>query len=338
MKKIAILAMSFCFLLNNAFAQSKDRGQYFSKEAKEELKKFKKETVYPAKKAEHDQFLSKLSQEDRLFLEAKREEEKLLKEEMKAVRQEVYAQGKSGKSKEELKAEMKTAFAPMKEKYKAFTKSMKPFLERNELVVKTSLDALKVKQESWKIERKAIVEKYLTTEQKEKIQEYKEKSDKKDGKYSERKKGDSDKYKGMKAIRFVLWDGVFEEARRGKRNYHSCKKEGCTHGEGGQKSERKESVNSLGAVKSENTLNLSSYPNPAISQTTIIFDLPNQATKVALSLVDAQGKQVWKKTYNKLEAGANKLDMDLRNLPNGQYFYTLEIDGVQTTKSLVISK
>lgn len=56
MKKIALVALSFCFLLNNTFAQNKQRGEHqgdrphFNKEAKAELQKFQKETIYPVKK------------------------------------------------------------------------------------------------------------------------------------------------------------------------------------------------------------------------------------------------------------------------------------------------
>lgn len=347
MKKIAILALSFCFLLNNAFAQPKHRGQHgnhLSKEAKTELQKFQKETVYPVKKAEHDKFLSSLNQEDLAFLEAKRKEGKALQEEMKALRQKMQAERKSGKSKEEMHAEMKAAFAPMKEKRQAFMQSMKPFMEHNQVAIKASMDVLKTKHESWMVERKAIVEKYLTAEQKEKMQAHKAEMDKKRSEHPERAEKHGKHGQMMHAVRFVLWDGTFNELEEGEHaghhhhRHHGDKKDCDKDGKKGQAASKKESTNTLETVKSEKVLNLNSYPNPAISQTTIMFELPNEATKATLILTDAQGKQVWKKTYNKLEAGENKLDVDLHKFSNGQYFYTLEIDGTQTTKSLIISK
>lgn len=348
MKKLAFLAITLCLSLGIASAQGpKPHGHHpkFNKEAKAELEKLEKEKVYPVKKAAHTELMTKFSKEDLAFLDTKRKEAKALQEEQKAIHQQIRSLKESGKSKEEIHAAMETAMAPIKEKRKAFMQSMKPFMERNLEPIKATMESLKPQHEQWMQERKAIVEKYLTPEQKQKMEARKQEMEKKHAEHA----GKHEKHqKMMHAVKFVLWDGEYrsmEERMEGHPGMHhrrhaDCAKDGKDCEKGKNKSADNGSPKTDNALntKEEVLMNLSNYPNPAISQTTILFELKEPVAKATLTITDTQGKQVFRRNYNKLDAGEQKLDIDLHKFTNGQYFYTLEIDDKQMTKTLIVNQ
>jgi len=336
MKKILLMTFSLCLIASLSFAQ-RPQGPHgphkhkhhpkLSKEAKEELKTFQKEKVYPVKKAAHDKFEAGLSSDDLAFLQTKREEGKALKEEGHKLHKQARALKESGMTREQMQEKRKELFAPMKEKHMAFMKSMKPFMERNKELLKGSLEDVNRHKEAWKTEKKAIMDKHMTTEQKEKMAEHKKKHEEKRAENPERAKKHGKHKKHFGAVKFVLWDGEMRE-------HKECKK---GEKKGDSSSAKKES-SSLESVENTTVMNLSSYPNPAMTQTTIIFELKEATKKVKVVITDAQGKVVWKKNYSKLNAGEHKLDVDLQNFANGQYFYTLEVNGEQLSKTLVVNQ
>jgi len=77
------------------------------------------------------------------------------------------------------------------------------------------------------------------------------------------------------------------------------------------------------------------YPNPASASCYYEADLLDSQTGM-LMMYDLTGKLL---SSYKLNAGYNKLDIDLSSLPNGVYLYRIMINGEQADyKKLVITK
>jgi hypothetical protein len=312
--------------LSVVFAQGKHKGHKhhpkLNKEARAALQEFHKENIYPVKKGAHDQLLASLSQEDQSFLDQKRLEAKALHQEMKSMRQEMKGLRESGKSREEMHAIRKGKFAPLKEKRHAFMESMKPFMEKNKALIQTSMEPMKENREVWKAKKKAILDQHLSAEEKAKMDACK----KERGERGHRGRAHGDKgheqegRKGKGAVRFVLWDG---EMRTPKENQNT----------GAEKSN-----GALENLSQANSFTISAYPNPAISQTTILLKLTEESKKVNVSVTNAEGQKVWSKSYNKLTKGEHQIDVNLQKLVSGNYFYTVEIGEKQMTKPFVVNK
>lgn len=332
MKQVLLIVLGLCLFLTASFAQGPHRGKRhhgkLSAEAKAELETFHKEKVYPVKKAAHDKMTATFSAEDLAFLEQKRAEGKALREETRALHKEMKGARKEGASKEEMKA----AFAPMKAKYVAFMESMKPFMERNKDAIAAAGESIKAEQEGWRTEKKAILDKHLSEEDKAKMAERKERMKERRQKHGEKRGKDRGDFRKMKMVKFVLWDGEMKTRKACKKGGKDCDK-GTSDSNNGSSSNSK-----IGAFDGNQGMTLTNYPNPAMGQTTVIFELANTTKKANLIITDSQGKQVWKKHFNKLNAGEHKVEVDLKKLPNGQYFYTLETDDNQMTKTLIVNK
>jgi hypothetical protein len=77
------------------------------------------------------------------------------------------------------------------------------------------------------------------------------------------------------------------------------------------------------------------FPNPAINETAIKFQLPKSGT-VKHMVFNALGKCVYSKTTES-KKGENELVIDVKNLSSGIYFYTSVFDGKSKTKKLIVS-
>jgi hypothetical protein len=342
MKNIILVILVIGLGLGVVFAQGDHKGHKhhkhhpkLNKEARAALQIFNKEEVYPVKKTAHNQFLAALSAEDRTFLDQKRAEEKALHQEMKSVHQEMKGLRDSDKTREEMHEMRKEKFAPLREKRSAFMESMKPFMEKNEALVKTSMQPMKENHEAWKTKKRAILEQYLSTEEKAKKEACKKERTQGDGhkgrhhgekgnKKHKGKRGKGDHAhegkRGKGAVQFVLWDGEMRTPKEGQTN------------------EVKSSNTTIGNLTETNAFTVSSYPNPAISQTTILLNLTQESNKVKISLTNTEGQQVWTKNYNRLASGEHQVDVDLHKLVSGNYFYTVEIGAQRITKPFVVNK
>lgn len=326
MRQVILVLLVVSLSLSAVFAQGRrgHKGHHpkLNKEAKAALHKFHEETIYPVKKTAHDQLLTTLSQEDQTFLAQKRVEEKALHQEMKSMRQEMKGLRESGKSREEMHEIRQEKFAPLKAKRIAFMESMKPFMERNEALIKTSMEPMKENREVWKAKKEAILAQYLSAEEKVKREACKkERREGHRGKHHA-KKGDQrpEGKKGKGAVRFVLWDGLMKTPKEAQEN-----------GSGDSNT----AIKNLSQVSNFTT---SAYPNPAISQTTILLKLTEESKKINVSLTNAEGQQVWSKSYNKLTKGEHKIDVNLQKLVSGNYFYTVEIGEERITKPFIVNK
>lgn len=84
------------------------------------------------------------------------------------------------------------------------------------------------------------------------------------------------------------------------------------------------------------------YPNPFHQQTTILFDILEDAPQqVQLTLYDVLGREISQLVDTMLDTGKHEVtlslsSMDTATLSNGTYFYRLEINGFTQTRSFSI--
>lgn len=79
----------------------------------------------------------------------------------------------------------------------------------------------------------------------------------------------------------------------------------------------------------------SPYPNPATGNVNIRFFLPIE-TEITTRLISVQGKEVILEKMGKLRRGTHTINLDLKGLAPGTYFYRLEGGGMSCTGVLSI--
>jgi hypothetical protein len=84
-------------------------------------------------------------------------------------------------------------------------------------------------------------------------------------------------------------------------------------------------------------INLSNaVPNPAISNVSINYDVPNFANNASIELYNSMGEYV--NTY-KLEQSKGVLSVDVASYPQGKYFYILKVNGEAIkTQNFIIAR
>ncbi len=79
------------------------------------------------------------------------------------------------------------------------------------------------------------------------------------------------------------------------------------------------------------------YPNPAIGSTNIEFSIAN-ASEVSLKVIDLTGKVIATPIYEKLNAGLHSVELKTDNIPNGIYFYRLDMGDFSVSKKMIVNK
>ncbi|KAA3616983.1 MAG: T9SS C-terminal target domain-containing protein [Calditrichaeota bacterium] len=77
------------------------------------------------------------------------------------------------------------------------------------------------------------------------------------------------------------------------------------------------------------------YPNPFNPNTTIPFSL-KKSGKVSLKIFDTLGRLVLDAFNKNISAGSYNINVDMRNLPSGTYFYQLKTAAFAQTKRMVL--
>lgn len=80
-----------------------------------------------------------------------------------------------------------------------------------------------------------------------------------------------------------------------------------------------------------------SMPNPSNGLSTIPFTMVN-AGNVTFTVTDLTGKMIETRNLGHRAAGEHSIEFDGRNISNGIYYYSLEVNGQRSTKKLTISK
>jgi len=79
------------------------------------------------------------------------------------------------------------------------------------------------------------------------------------------------------------------------------------------------------------------YPNPFNPETTVKFDLPKQAS-YEFTIFDMLGREVYRASENKLNAGSYNLKINLSTFSSGVYFYTLKAGEYFEKKKMMLLK
>lgn len=80
--------------------------------------------------------------------------------------------------------------------------------------------------------------------------------------------------------------------------------------------------------------NFSVYPNPSSDLITIVFDLKSTSL-VTIDITDLQGRKI-ASVMNEKQSGSVTKRFDVKELPSGNYFVRLEVNGKAVTQSLSI--
>lgn len=359
MKKNILLLMLGLMITSLAFGQrGKKKHDQPNPELKKEMQSYIEKNVVPVLQTAQDEFDAELSAEDLAFVQAKRVEVAKKRAEKKANHEVHQAERKAMKEKfknmtdEEREAfrnekkEMKKAkHGEFKEEHKAMKAEMKAFMERNEELIKSTMTSLKPSYETWTSEQKVILEKYRPADapamkegkRKERVglfglephrgrhhkmgKQGKPHGDKMKGEKRERKEGDkAKKHHGKRgdklAVQFILWDGTAPTPR----------------------AERREDVErNQSATSDVNILLGQNFPNPATGMTRIEVDIPEGVNQLSLTLTDINGKVAKRLDFTNLNAGKESIELDVNDLPNGQYFYTVEADGYKVSKKMTVN-
>ena len=87
----------------------------------------------------------------------------------------------------------------------------------------------------------------------------------------------------------------------------------------------------------EATWEMSIYPNPAMSNATVSYTLPTEATILDIILVDAQGKVMMADKVNQPKI-TGTYPLNLKGIASGLYFVRLTANGYSETRRIVVNK
>ncbi|MCH2043167.1 MAG: T9SS type A sorting domain-containing protein [Saprospiraceae bacterium] len=317
MKNVFTLGLFLILSTQIIFAQ-KHKHHYkskFSAEHKAELKTHFAEIMYPVLKQAHEKMEQSLSPEELSIIQEQRIKKNELKKKMKALRQTAKNYREEGKTQEEIREILGQEKKRLHKERKAIHEALLPILKNNVALVESLKNDLASHHQQWREEKDAIHAKYLTTEEiaqhKEKRQAHKEKL--------EARKGAENVEKYItykKAVKFMLWDGQLPTSHD-KEAYTTL------------------SSNTEGFSSVSDGLVLHNYPNPLIDLTTISFELPQKANMVALLITDTNGKIIQDINLGSKSSGTHTLEFNAKELSSGQYFYILDVDGQQFSRSMI---
>ena len=361
MKKNILLLVLGLMITSLAFGQrEKKKHHQPNPELKKEMHSYIEKNVVPVLQKSQDEFDAQLSAEDLAFVQAKRTELGQKRAEKKAEREAnrpTKEERKAMKEKmKDMSEEERHAFKKEKmEKRKAMQgdrknknlkAEMKGFMERNEELIKTTMVGLKPNYKKWTADQKSIFERYRPADapkmkegkRKGKVglfglephrgrhhkmgkHEKQKRGDKMKGEKGEKRKGEKGhKRKGRKngkvAVQFILWDGTLPSPPAERRE------------DFGQKELVTPNVN---IVLGQN------YPNPATGMTRIEVEIPEGVKQLNLIVTDMNGKVAKQLNLTNLSSGKEAIELDVNDLTNGQYFYTVEGDGFKASKKMTVN-
>jgi Secretion system C-terminal sorting domain len=91
-----------------------------------------------------------------------------------------------------------------------------------------------------------------------------------------------------------------------------------------------------GVEEETTTTGMSVYPNPTNNMANLVYNLTNEAD-VKLTVTDLTGKVVMTENYGSQVKGSYKVDLNTSEFANGVYFYTVNVNGVNSTKKFTVS-
>lgn len=355
MKKNIVVLILGLMVTTLAFSQRGEKKHHQpNPELKKEMQSYIEKNVVPVLQTSQDEFDAGLSAEDLAFVQSKRAEVASKRVEKKANHEAHRVERKAMKEKVENMTDVeKEAFrkekmekrkakreGKFKAEHKAMKAEMKSFMERNEALVKSTMTSLKPNYEKWTSEQKAIFEKHKPADAPA-IKEGKRKSriglfglemrrgkhykkgrhgkhrgDKMKGEQGEKAGKQKGKRGGKVAVQFILWDGTAPAPP----------------------AERREDIGrNQTATPDVNILLGQNYPNPATGITRVELEIPEGVNQLNLTVTEMNGKVVKRLSFSNLNAGKESIEINVNDLPNGQYFYTVEADGFKASKKMMVN-
>ena len=358
MKKNILVLMLGLMVTTLAFSQrGKKKHHQQNPELKKEMQSYIEKNVMPVLQTAQDEFDAELSADDLTFIQARRAEIAKKRTERKANHEAHQAERKAMKEKfKKMTDKEKEVFRKEKKEkrkakkggeyraeHKAMKAEMKGFMERNKVLIESTMTSLKPNYEVWTSEQKAIFEKHRPAdapamkegERKGRVGLFglemrrgKHHKKGKHGKYrgdkmkgEKGKKGEKagerkGKKEGKLAVQFVLWDGTAPAPR----------------------AERREGVGQKPMATSDAKITLGqNFPNPANGITRIEVKIPAGVKQLDLTVTDMNGKVSKRISLTNLNPGKESIELDVNDLPNGQYFYTVEADGFKASKKMTVN-
>ncbi|OGU56560.1 MAG: hypothetical protein A2X64_00640 [Ignavibacteria bacterium GWF2_33_9] len=87
-----------------------------------------------------------------------------------------------------------------------------------------------------------------------------------------------------------------------------------------------------------NNANLSIYPNPVVSNSTVAFSVPDGIAQAEVYVIDANGNRVMNLNTQNVVAGQNNVSISASNLANGAYYLISNVNGQYSYTPFVIVK
>jgi hypothetical protein len=129
-------------------------------------------------------------------------------------------------------------------------------------------------------------------------------------------KGEQGGKVGKLVVQFILWDGTAPAPP----------------------AERREDIGrNQTATPDVNILLGQNYPNPATGITRVELEIPEVVNQLNLTVTGMNGKVVKRLSFSNLNAGKESIEINVNDLPNGQYFYTVEADGFKASKKMMVN-
>ena len=274
-----------------------------------ELREYKKIEIAPVMRAQRLKLDESLSQEDQESLTAIRATLNAARAAAKAAHRERKAeQGEQGKAREGQHHAKGAHHGPrhgqklqrLEENHPAEFAALTAMAEKYDADITGLLEEVKPQQEEWKAAQKAIMERYIPAElQREHPSRPHHKQG--EGEHAERAQL-------AHKIHFLLQDPNKEEE------------------EGREEAQVVEQM--VASV----------YPNPTTNTTVLTFELP-ETTTMRIDLRDENGNLVKNITREQFNAGQHKVAVDLADVPNGTYYFTLNsrtLKAPQSVKLIVL--
>ena len=79
------------------------------------------------------------------------------------------------------------------------------------------------------------------------------------------------------------------------------------------------------------------YPNPFNPTTIIPFELSNTMF-VTIKVLTEDWQEITTLVHNKIDGGRNEVDFDGSGLPSGEYYYSMEAQGVTQIRKMKLEK
>ncbi len=92
----------------------------------------------------------------------------------------------------------------------------------------------------------------------------------------------------------------------------------------------------LGLGEVDNNFNIGVYPNPAVAETNVSFELSKESV-VEITITDLSGKSLFTQNLGSV-SGIQNVNVNTESLSGGVYMVNVNVDGAVSTKKLVVKK